>query len=404
MMKQRKPRLPLNLNFFSYFAFFTSISALASSETLNIEADPAKTEIVFDWNRDRCFDENIPDSPARAFRSATGQVYLYATHYKNVPLVGPTVDKVRPSCNTLFSAASSSEPEKFDTRIWLQTFYVTNGGKSIYSLGSSDYHGKWFNNCTTNKRNDRECWASAIVLASSSDGGNSFTIKTPPDHIVARSPQKFSPHAHKTIGFLTTSNVVKSGSYYYSLFNVAAHKRQQGGNCLARTDNLAEPRSWRAWDGNDYTQPLYTTPVASTDGYSCTTLPSLPFKVRSLLWHTSSQTYVAVFERTKRIRTPNRRIDVRFSYSTSKDLKEWSNPKDIITLAGPQGCPRDVVPAAYPSLLDSASMDPNFGTTGNFPYLYYTKFNLKNGCRLTLDRDLVRIPIKILSENTKTQN
>ncbi len=374
---------------------FIPITGLCSPApiTIHIQADTPTT--VFNWKTERCFDENIPDSPARAFRSTDGQVYLYATHFKNVPLKGPAIDRVKPACSTNFSAAFSAAPESYDTRIWLQTFYSMDSGKNIYSLGSSDYHGRWFNNCHVKGNSSNDCWMSAIVLAHSSDGGNTFATAPPPDHVVANSPEKFSADQVGSAGFLTTSNIVKVDEYFYSLFYAAKFKEQPGGNCLARTKNLADPKSWRAWSGRAYDQPLFNEPGGTNEGHTCSPLPNLPFKIRSLIWHSPSGGYIATFEQTRKINNPSPRIDVEFGFAWSKDLTHWSEPATIMTVQGPSSCKTPQVAGAYPSIIDETSEDENFGTANSLARLYYTKFNLQSDCRLTLDRDLVKVPVSI---------
>ncbi|MDH1307938.1 hypothetical protein N5C40_15465 [Pseudomonas fulva] len=386
------------IRYLLWAALTLPLTATSNTPILTVKANPNAIETVFSWRNDRCSDENTPDSPARAFRSNTGQVYVYATHYKNIPLIGTSIDQVKPACNNQFSATFNDNPDQYDARIWLQTFYSTNAGRDIYSLASSDYHGKWFNKCEVKAQTSHDCWMSAIVLAHSDDGGKTFNTLRPPEHIVANSPQKFLPTQPGNIGFLTTSNIVKIDNYYYSLFNTAAFKDQLQGNCLVRTDDLSSASSWRAWDGTSFKDPLRNRLSLSSNGYTCRTLPTLPFKVRSLLWHSASQGYIATFEKTRQIKDMESRTDVIFAYSWSKDLKTWSPPQEIITLKGNTHCKTPQAAGAYPSIIDSESKDENFGTIGNKGYLYYTKFNLSDNCRLTFDRDLVRIPIKIDSQ------
>lgn len=381
--------------FMLWAALTLPLSAIGATFTPLITANSSAAETVFSWRNDRCFDENTPDSPARAFRSSTGHVFVYASHYKNIPLVGTSIDQVKPACANHFSASFNDNPDQYDARIWLQTFYSVDGGQKIYSLASSDYHGKWFNKCRIKKQTSHDCWMSAIVLAYSDDGGKTFDTAPPPEHIVANSPQRFLPTHSGSIGFLTTSNIVKIGDYYYSLFNTAAYKNQSGGNCLVRTNDLSSAASWRAWDGNDFKDQLRYRPSAESNGYTCKTLSTLPFKIRSLLWHEASHGYIATFEKTNEVTGPQPRTDVIFAYSWSKDLKTWSDPREIMTLQGPPGCKSPQTAGAYPSIIDSDSEDENFGTVGHAGYLYYTKFNLHQSCSLTLDRDLVRIPIII---------
>jgi len=382
-------------------ALLLPLAGLSASSPIKIEVQSNTPEVVFNWSKDRCFDENIPDSAARAFRSSDGLVNLYATHFRNVPLKGLMLDDVKPACHTQFAAAPDPNPENYGARIWLQTFYSADSGKNIYSLASSDYHGKWFGNCTRKKASNHDCWMSAIVLAHSSDGGQSFSMASPPNHVIANSVEKYSSDQKGGAGFLTTSNIVKIDQYYYSLFYAAAFKSQPGGNCLARTDNLADSKSWRAWNGNTFEQPLYNGPQSRHAGAGCVPLANLPYKIRSLIWHAPSQGYIATFEVTHRAKGRSPRSDVTFSFAWSSNLKDWSDPVAILTLEGASNCNSAQVAGAYPSIIDSQSSDENFGTASGRAYLYYTKFNLKSNCLLTLDRDLVRVPIRILSTSSR---
>jgi hypothetical protein len=82
-------------------------------------------------------------------------------------------------------------------------------------------------------------------------------------------------------------------------------------------------------------------------------------------------------------------------YSTSRNLTEWSSPVKLMNALG-EGAYRcgDTAPVAYPSLLDPNSTDRNFMTIGDSADLFLTRFNL-TGCKTSMDRDLIRIPIVI---------
>lgn len=381
----------------SYIFLCTQALGESNENHINIVADEDQTEVFFNWHTDRCFDNNIPDSPARAFHSYDGKVYLYTAHYENVPYIGSTLDNARPACGEYYSAAMDSSPELYNSRIWLQTFYAVAGGKIVYSLASSDYHGIWFKNCLKVDPKNPGCWSSAVVLANSNDGGRNFDIAKPPNHIIARSPYLFSKERGGPSGFFTTSNIVKRGDYYYSLFYAGAYKQQLSGNCLARTNNLSDPRSWRSWDGKKFDTPFPWKALQGVDGqahFSCMPIDGLNKKIRSLLWHEISHKYIAIFEEIKKSNS-NMRLDVLFNYATSDDLINWSKTRNIISIQGPENCKTPQFSAAYPSILDSNSKDINFGTIDSSGYLYYTHFNLSDNCQLTLNRDLLRVPIKI---------
>lgn len=351
-------------------------------------------ESAYKWAEDRCDEDQIPDSPVRAFRSVDGNVRLMAAHFNNQFLVGPQARSVKRNCTSAFAARMENAPEKFNARTWLQTFY-TEDGQTIYSLGSADYHGSWFDRCSGRNNDNPKCWRSAIVLAVSKDGGTSFTTAEPPQHIIARPPNSFeSEERGRPAGFFTTSNIVKRGNFYYTLINTQGFDEQKPGNCLIRTDKLENPDSWRAWNGKDFAIRL---PRAAGDKEPpCTIVngPTEPF--RTVLQHVPSGLYVAVSSSTKREPAGKKEgMVVRFRFMTSKDLVNWSPPRDFVELRSTVGCAKGVPPVTYPALFDPDSADRNFGTIGDTGYVYYTRFNGANSCRLTMDRDLVRMPIKL---------
>ena len=85
-------------------------------------------------------------------------------------------------------------------------------------------------------------------------------------------------------------------------------------------------------------------------------------------------------------------------YATSADLVTWSPPKKLMGGSG-IGVYRcdDPAPLEYPSLLDPNSTDRNFMTVGATAQLFLTRFNVA-GCKISMDRDLIRIPIALSVE------
>ena len=386
--------------YFSILALSTIMQLDAQAEShlaLKITLSEKNEEVVFRWTSDRCDDQQQPDSPARAFRSANGMVFLYATHYTNQPLTGKSIDSVRPNCDYKFKAEMESDPEKYNARIWLQTFY-TEDGRMVYSLGSSDYHGHWFNKCPSERRGQSECWWSAITLATSKDGGQTFKISTPPSHIIARAPHTYTADLSRA-GFFTTSNIVKKNGQYYTFVYTVGYKEQKNGNCLIRTKDLSSPRSWRAWNGETFPIKFVSPDNPATEqpeDYSCLPVPKLSEPVRSLLWHEPSEQYIAIFSKSRRIKGSSADVvRVFFSFATSRNLTDWSDARDIISFDSSPECEKGLASVSYPSVLDPASQDRNFGTIGNSGYLYFTRFNSVKNCRVQMNRDLIRIPIQI---------
>lgn len=87
---------------------------------------------------------------------------------------------------------------------------------------------------------------------------------------------------------------------------------------------------------------------------------------------------------------------VEFRYATSADLLNWTRSRVLYTHDGSPACKNTAVATiSYPSVLDPDSRDRNYGTVDDDAFLYFTRFNAASKCRMDLDRDLVRIPIKL---------
>jgi hypothetical protein len=88
-------------------------------------------------------------------------------------------------------------------------------------------------------------------------------------------------------------------------------------------------------------------------------------------------------------------------FSLSDDLIHWSPRKLIFSsptlhsyrCGGPS-------PIAYPSLIDPGSRSRTFATTGEHPFLYFTKFGYRN-CQKTANRDLMRVKLDVVGGGEK---
>jgi hypothetical protein len=90
-------------------------------------------------------------------------------------------------------------------------------------------------------------------------------------------------------------------------------------------------------------------------------------------------------------------------YAFSLDLIQWQTRQLLFEAELPWTYePGDDNVYLYPVLLDPASESRNFETTGEYAYLYLTRFNTREvGDQLdTLDRDLVRIPVRFFPAST----
>ena len=83
-----------------------------------------------------------------------------------------------------------------------------------------------------------KCWYNALTLATSTNGGASFTHTTPPTHYVGGSPYTYTPGTGP-IGAFQPSNIVRGkDGLFYVLVHVEGYGAQPTGACLWRTGDL----------------------------------------------------------------------------------------------------------------------------------------------------------------------
>jgi hypothetical protein len=354
-------------------------------------------ETVFDWSRDACEPRDIPDEPAHAFRDDRGEVHLIASHYVSRANTGPTLDRVRHRCPVIMRSSYDRSPSKYAYKEWMFSPYTVDG-RTVYALVHDEFHGDEVpGECPSG--NFFKCWYNAITLARSTDRGATFDhARPPPGHLVAEVPYRYVPDAGQ-VGLFQPSNIVKKGDYYYALVSAPSPRYglQKPGDCLIRTNRLADPASWRAWNGDDFS-------VQFVDPYRVRANPAdhvcEPVSPNEIGGMTGSLTYNSYFGKYLLVSNstaydPAKRRNVSgFYYSLSDDLISWRPRKLIkeVVLLQTYKC-GDPDPVLYASVLDPESTSPNFETTGRRPYLYFTRFHYK-ACRQTLDRDLLRVPIE----------
>lgn len=357
-----------------------------------------REETVFNWARDRCEDLDIPDSAARAFRNADGQVVLISPHFITRRSVGPDLGRVRHQCDVVMSSREDANPAMFNDREWLTAPYTLDG-RTVYALVHEEYQGNTHpGHCPS--LTYMKCWYNAITLAVSQDGGATFRhAAPPPQDLVASIPYPYVPDSGFH-GVFQPSNIVhRDDGYFYSLVHVEKYRDQQVGSCLIRTRRLDDPKSWRAWNGSEFTV-TFIDPYAETgqppQDHVCK--PVSPDQIAGMTDSLTFNTYLDQYLLVGPSVTvdPNTRKKVwGFYFSVSKDLIHWTDRKlfKAVELIQSYRC-GDRNPVYFPSLLDPSSTSRNFETTGRRPYLYFVRLHYAS-CKMTLYRDLVRIPIRI---------
>ena len=355
--------------------------------------------MVFDWTTDRCERSNIPDLPARAFRDASGQVQQIISHQNNYRLVGPDLNNVSPDCRVVMSSDHQGDPALYNDNEWIAAVY-TEDGKTIHALVHNEYHGETHpGQCPSGEH--FPCWGNSITLFRSTDGGDTFQeARTPPDHLVARLPYPYQAGSGP-MGYRTPSNIIQGqDGFFYSFFNVVMPDTQEQFLCLMRTDDLANPDSWRFWNGRGFSgtfiDPYQKTPD-NPQAHHCSPLD------QDAIGHAlnNSITYNTFLERYVLIGLSADHIEGRevwgIYYSFSENLVDWTHRKLLKEVPLPwtvehAGSDLSIL---YPSLLDPESDSRNFETAGKTAYLYYTRNNKGHE---SLDRDLIRVPVEFFPE------
>jgi hypothetical protein len=353
-------------------------------------------QIVYDWSTMACSTQDWPDGVARAFRDADGQVQLIRASSTNRRQIGPNLNQLTNDCTILRGSNHDPFPSHFDDTHWLGAAYTVNG-TDVFALFHSEYHGSehpgW---CPSGVF--FSCRYNSATFAKSTNGGDSYVAPPSPTQSVATIPYPYDPDAGR-YGVFSPSNIIEKGGYYYSMLLISdPYKTQRSGACLMRTKDLADPASWRAWDGAGFTVRFidpYTEPSATPGTHTCQPVSKDeigPIE-RSLTYNTYLNKYFVIGTDLKYDAASQQ--DVRgFYYSFSDDLIHWSNSQLLV--ATPQ-CVTGGTPGggAYPAILDPNSTDRNFNTVGQNAYMYFVRSNRPPGvCGNTDDRDYLRVPIQ----------
>ncbi len=356
-------------------------------------------QTIFDWSAQSCQPNNIADAPAHAIRDARGFIQIYVSHWVNYRLMGRTFDSLTYNCHQLMASGESGDPSTFNNKEWLGSFY-TSDGRRIYALTSNEFQGTLFAGFC-NSGNYFKCLYTSITGAVSYNYGDDY-VNLPNPLVRASAYQYFNDTG--PYGVNVPSNIVKArDGYYYALYHAEGdYLAQVKGACLMRTRNLRDTSSWRSWDGSSFSlgrkNPYVVVPMERAESAVCTPIdfPSIEVMSQSLTWNTYFNKWLLVGNAGKY--DPDRGENVYgMYYSTSSDLIHWSDRKLLVEVPLPHSwkC-GDEFPWGFPSVIDHDSRSRNFDTSDHEFYLYYT-LNNRTSCFGSLDRDLVRVPIRFTS-------
>lgn len=372
-------------------AFAQSASAYTFGSTVQATGPE---ETVFDWSTMACSSLDIPDTAAVAFRDASGRVQLFATHHTNRRMIGPDLGHLQHKCGIVLSSALDADPAAFDDRQWITGFYTADGN-IVHALLHEEYQGFRHPGMCVSQQFPW-CVENAITLATSTNGGETYSYNRPPGHLVASNPypyaQVLGPHGY------SASNIVRRAAdgYFYTMVNALEYQAQQYGTCVMRTRDLSDPTSWRAWDGGAFTVRFIDPnrePALPPAEHVCA--PVARSQLGAINQNLTFSTYFHKFMLVGTELDPVTNETVPgFYYSLSDDLVHWTTRSLLMEteLVWTYQC-GDPDPALYPSLLDPSSNSRNFETAGQQAYLFFTRQSWVS-CAQTLDRDLIRIPIQ----------
>ncbi|QBX99693.1 hypothetical protein E2K80_02275 [Rhodophyticola sp. CCM32] len=348
-------------------------------------------EVVFDWTTDRCYEEQIPDLPVRAYRDAEGQVNLILSHTSAHRMRGPDFDSLLLDCSVLMGSAHDPDPSHFANHEWIASVY-TEDGIIVHALIHNEFQGNRYPQLCPSGEYFR-CWYNTITYARSTDGGASFARPiAPPDHLAAALTTPYAPD-EGIFGAFSPSNIIAYEGAFYAFFKVQTYPLETQYVCLMRTETLADPESWRFWNGVGFTGVFadpYRDDLQAMRATNCSPvgLSDIAQMYENVTWNTHLNRFVMIGTSSDPARDPNL---FGFYYALSEDLIHWTPRHPLLEARLPWRATGNQTVYLYPTLIDPESDSRNFETTGAEAWLYFTRLNYGSG---HLDRDLLRVPVR----------
>ena len=365
-------------------------------------------EVVFDWTTDRCEDLDVPDGPTRMVRAENSELVLFSGNAPRYYVSrGADFGSLERDCSSpALVSRDDRTPESYQNWEWIWSLY--REGNTWHALVHNEFHDTFAATCDPgNPSPSNPCWYNSITYAVSTDGGHTFAKPLAPAHVVAPAPNRWTAPTPETPrdswyyweGYRAPTNIVRaSDGYFYSMMDLRSAKEIfEYRICVMRTRALADPSSWRAWDGSGFNLAMRSPYVTGEPGTPCVEL-HWPIGNASIAYSTYLERFMLVNESS--VAVGEQQVCGVF-YMLSADLVHWSGPQ-LIAEAKQTWCPVDPlkpgllepVPIMYSAVIDHDDTTVNFEQVGRTPHLYYTRFN-DGG----LDRDLMRVQLTFTRTN-----
>lgn len=328
-----------------------------------------------------------------------------------------------------YKGSRDPNPGNYDYLIWPITHSFEGSDGNLYSIAYLEFTG-WtvygYNTvgCPSNNVGAiaQECWMSAAILVKSTDGGLTWDKagEDPEDYVVASSPYKYREqnntgrHGAFNWGNGADYGLKKVGEYYY--IDVEFWGEGFKIQTIARSNDISDARSWRYFDGQDFTIPNvnpYTQNVTDPESHLPPPISNYyPLNFNSDRAPVEGLTYSSYFEKYIKIRSRSfsfaPEIEPGIYYYLSDDGFNWSGNAMLLpyedhfdTFEYP-GDDEPYWPIYYASIFDQTNIGGNIGQDA---YLVYVQPELNNGNydpSLNAKRDINYLPISFATHEVSS--
>lgn len=335
---------------------------------LLLATDTQAEEVLFDWSEDACVRWDIPDTPARFWRTKGGVAMIAGSEQSRISR-GAGVFSLGRDCDVAFGGGHDPDPQRHDDRAWIHSTWAHEDGR-VEALAHVEYHGHTHGRCDAGGY--MPCWRNSVIALEGADGEAFTRVDAPP---VAALPYAYDAEQVARSGYFNPSNIFRTGDDLYVFVFAEAYGAQRRGACLLRRP--VGGGTWRAWDGAGFGAIL-----SGPGGDICAPVSGVHSTLSSVV-HDGRGGFLAVTPRTVEARAG-------FWVQRSRELVSWSAPELLVALPllWRRECGSPAV-YAYPALIAPEAGSRNFDTIEGDVWLSAVRMPLVRDCRVGPERDLV---------------